>query len=147
MKVTEADIAAALEGATEVEVSKNKKQVRRAENKALPALEAKREGNQKKREAKAANKEETKAEKEEEAVQVDEKGNAIFVNADFENPAIIHFKTEGKEGEKINWKEVETEVKKNFPTLKVVYSRADPLEGDLAISQHKTKPATIEKLT
>jgi hypothetical protein len=58
MKVAEAEIAEALEGATEVEVSKNKKQVRRAGNKALPALEAKKDGNQKKREAKAANKEE-----------------------------------------------------------------------------------------
>ena len=51
MKVAEAEIAEALEGATEVEV-------RRAGNKALPALEAKKDGNQKKREAKAANKEE-----------------------------------------------------------------------------------------
>ena len=58
MKVTEAEIASALEDGTDVEVSKNKKQVRRNGNKALPALEAKKDGNQKKREAKASNKEE-----------------------------------------------------------------------------------------
>lgn len=145
MKVTDTEIAEAIVGSEEVELSKDKKQVRRVGNKAAPALEAKGAGTQKKREAKAQTKEETK--QEDDVVQLDSKGNAIFANADFENPAIIHFKTEGKEGEKINWKEVETEVKAKFPNLKVVYSRADPLEGDLAISQNKTKPGAVEKLT
>ena len=40
---------------------------------------------------------------------------------------IIHFKTEGKAEDsfKVNWKDVETIVKKDFPKLKLVYSRAD----------------------
>jgi hypothetical protein len=132
MKVTEADFPEALVGSETVEISKDKKQVRRVGNLALPKLENKKEGVQKKREVKAATKEEEK--QEDEVVQLDEKGNTIFVNADFENPAIIHFKTDGKEGEKINWKDVEAEVKSKFPTLKIVYSRADFLDGELAIS-------------
>jgi hypothetical protein len=40
---------------------------------------------------------------------------------------IVHFKTAGKDNDtfKVNWKEVETTVRKNFPRLKIVYSRAD----------------------
>ena len=40
---------------------------------------------------------------------------------------IIHFKTEGKATEdfKVNWKEVEKEVRAKFPKIKLVYSRAD----------------------
>ncbi len=101
----------------------------------------------KKREAKAASKEEEK--EEDDAVDVDEKGNAILVNADFENPVIIHFKTEAKDGEgfKVNWKEIENEVKSKFPMLKIVYSRADQFEGDLAVSSHKLKQPNLDKLT
>jgi hypothetical protein len=71
------------------------------------------------------------------------------VNADFENPIIIHFKTEGKEGEdfKVNWKDIEKEVKGKFPNVKIVYSRADQFEGDLAVSSHKLKQAQLEQLT
>ena len=52
---------------------------------------------------------------------------------------IIHFKAADKEEKdfKISWKEVETAVKKNYSKLKIVYSRADPMEGDLAISSNK----------
>lgn len=40
---------------------------------------------------------------------------------------IIHFKTEAKAGDtfKVNWKEVENIIKKDYPKLKLVYSRAD----------------------
>jgi hypothetical protein len=52
---------------------------------------------------------------------------------------IVHFKTEGEEAEefKVNWKDVETTFKAAFPKLKVVYSRADKFEGDLAVSSHR----------
>lgn len=107
---------------------------------------------QRKRDAKAAGKksnEEEKGEEVDEPVQLDERGNPILVNADFENPIIVHFKTEGKDGDsfKVNWKEVENEVRQKFPTLKIVYSRADQFQGDLAISSHKLKQANLEKLT
>lgn len=40
---------------------------------------------------------------------MDEKGNPILVNADFVDPVIVHFKTQGKDGDsfKVNWKEIE----------------------------------------
>ena len=41
--------------------------------------------------------------------------------------------SEGEEF-KFDWKQVEGAVKKNYPGLKLVYSRADPHEGQLAIS-------------
>ena len=47
---------------------------------------------------------------------------------------------------KVAWKEVENEVKKNFNKLKIVYSRADPLEGDLAISSSKTSQDQLKGL-
>ena len=144
MKIKSDDIVAAVKDSTEVEISSDNKKVRRVGNKALPNKE------EKKREAKAKAKEEAKTEtggKEESDVEVDEKGNIVLSNADFENPIIIHFKaaTEDKDF-KISWKEVETEVKKNFNKLKIVYSRADPLEGDLAISSHKTNDAQLQGL-
>jgi hypothetical protein len=125
MKIKESDIVDAVKDSADVEVSKDNKQIRRKGNKALPVLEKKGDGVQKKRDAKAASKEEKKGD--DEAINLDEKGNVILANADFENPAIIHFKTAGKEGDtyKVNWKEVENEVKANFPGLKIVYSRAD----------------------
>lgn len=79
---------------------------------------------------------------------MDEKGNHILVNQDFENPAIVHFKVECKSDDtfKVNWKEVENEVKAKNPALKIVYSRADPHDGHLAVSQHKLKAGIIDKL-
>lgn len=79
---------------------------------------------------------------------MDEKGNFIFSNADFENPVIVHFKTDNTGGDfKVNWKDIEAAVRKDFPRLKIVYSRADPLEGDLAFSSHKLNAAELDKLT
>ena len=48
---------------------------------------------------------------------------------------IIHFKPEDVDKDfKVDWKQVERAVKDKYPALKLVYSRADPLEGDLAFS-------------
>jgi len=61
---------------------------------------------------------------------------------DFDNPMIVHFKPEGvKEDEdfKVDWKQVERKVKEKYPTLKLVYSRADAKEGDLAFSVLRIK--------
>lgn len=80
---------------------------------------------------------------------LDAKGNPILVNADFENPIIVHFQTEPPKEEeefKVNWKEIEKEVRQQFPTVKIVYSRADYYMGDIAISSHKLKQPTLEKL-
>lgn len=52
----------------------------------------------------------------------------------------------GKAGDKIAWKLVETEVRKKYPKIKVVYSRAEEASGELAISSHKLKPETIDSL-
>ena len=38
-------------------------------------------------------------------------------------------------------------MRKNFPKLKLVYSRADQFEGDLALSTHKLKMSDVDQLT
>lgn len=80
--------------------------------------------------------------------EVDAKGYLILANADFENPIIIHFKTATtSDAFKVSWKEIETAVRTNFPRLKIVYSRADQFEGDLAISSHRLNNSELEKLS
>lgn len=59
---------------------------------------------------------------------------------------IVHFKTEEAKDFKVNWKEVENAVKKEFPKLKIPYSRADPFEGDLAISSYRLNQEQLEEL-
>jgi len=111
-------------------------------------LAKKGEDGQKKRDAKAAGKEEEKGESG--TVEYDERGFAILANQDFENPIIIHFKTQrsgDSDNFKVNWKEIENEVRSKNPNLKIVYSRADQFEGDLAISSFKCIPANVDKLT
>ena len=54
----------------------------------------------------------------------------------------MHFKTTDvneKEDEnyKVSWKELEQFINEKYDMVKVVYSRADKYEGDLAISRHK----------
>lgn len=145
MKIKAEDVAEAVKGSTEVEVSEDHKMIRRKGNKAVPAI-----NKDKKRDAKAAGKDESKNGNDgDDEIQLDSRGQPIFVNADFENPIIIHFKTEVKAGEefKVNWKDVETAVRAEFPKIKIVYSRADPHEGDLALSSHKANHAEIERLT
>lgn len=80
---------------------------------------------------------------------LDERGNPILVNLDFENPIIIHFKTPVTDDKeyKVNWKDVESTVRKACPRLKIVYSRADQFEGDLALSSHRLNNPELEKLT
>ena len=86
MKVKDQDIISALKDSEEVEISKNEKQLRRKNNAPLPAMD------EKKRDTKAAGKEEEKKKKQEGAkeeesdVELDEKGNPVLINADFENP-------------------------------------------------------------
>ena len=61
---------------------------------------------------------------------------------------IVHFKPEGVDADfKVDWKQVERAVKDKFPALKLVYSRADPQEGDLAFSQLRIKQDLIKELT
>ena len=80
--------------------------------------------------------------------ELDARGNPVLSNADFENPIIVHFKPNKPKADfKISWKEVETAVRKDFPRLKIVYSRADPQEGDLAFSSHRVNNVELEKLT
>lgn len=141
------EVAEAIKDSTEVEISEDHKQIRRKGAKALPELSA-----SKKRDAKAAAKEEGKKEstKEEEdkLPELDARGNVILSNADFENPIIVHFKAAKPAADfKISWKEVEQAVRKDFPRLKIVYSRADPQEGDLAFSSHRLNSAELDKLT
>ena len=121
MNITSDQIAEAVKDSQQVEVSEDRKKVRRAGKKALPELVKKADDGQRKRDAKAANKEEEKGGSvdQNQPVELDERGNPILVNADFENPIIIHFKTENKgeadSGFKVNWKEIETEVKQKNP--------------------------------
>lgn len=61
---------------------------------------------------------------------------------------IVHFKPDNvDESFKVDWKQVERAVKDKFPALKLVYSRADPHEGDLAFSQLRLKQELIKELT
>jgi hypothetical protein len=61
---------------------------------------------------------------------------------------IIHFKPENvDESFKVDWKQVERTVKEKYPALKLVYSRADSQEGDLAFSQLRLKKELIDELT
>jgi hypothetical protein len=140
-------IAEALAGSEELEMKEDKSAVRRVGNKALPE----KTGTLKKREQKAVEKDEKKNGVEEEVPIRDEQGRVIFLTQDFENPIIVHFKTndqdEAKDGEyKVNWKDLENMVKDKFDRLKVVYSRADKYEGDLAISSYKVNLEQLEKL-
>lgn len=81
LKAKEADVIKAIDGSTEVEIQVAKRLIRRKDNKALPELTLR------KRDAKAVGKEESKEEKKDDAPEMlDEKGNHILVNADFENP-------------------------------------------------------------
>jgi hypothetical protein len=61
---------------------------------------------------------------------------------------IVHFKTADTKDPtyKVNWKDVENAVKAQFPKLKIPYSRADPYEGDLAISSHRLNNEQLEEL-
>ena len=69
------------------------------------------------------------------------------MNQDFQNPQIIHFETEtqGVEGEKIKWKDLENKIKEKYPTIKIVYSRSDPSSGQMAVSTHRQDKDAIEK--
>lgn len=162
MKLKDADIVAALEGSKDVEVSKDNKSIRRANNQALPAApEGKdKNGNQKKRDAKAQGKEEAKEEKktsvkkadskteEDEDAELDGRGNYVLGQLDFENPVIVHFETASTEKDyKVNWKDVENAIKEKFKKLKITYSRADQYMGELAFSSHKLPTKELETLT
>ena len=62
---------------------------------------------------------------------------------------IVAFNVEElKEGEefKVNWKEVETAVRKEYPTLKLTYARGDDHGGQLAISNLRLKEDLLQKL-
>jgi La domain len=147
LKKANDEVAEAVKDSAEVEVSADKTKIRRKGSKALPELSA-----SKKRDAKAASKEvskkESAKEEEDKLPELDARGNPVLANADFENPIIVHFKaTKPAADFKISWKEVETAVRKDFPRLKIVYSRADPQEGDLAFSSHRVNSAELDKLT
>lgn len=154
MKVKAADIVEALEGSDKVEVSADKKKVRRTNNQPLPPKPVKDAKAQiKKRDAKANDKEESKEEKKQEVevkeAEVDAKGNHIMCQLDFENPLIVHFETKDTEGDKdfkVQWKDMEGVLKANFKRIKIAYSRADQFMGELAISSHNVCTEELEKL-
>ena len=153
-----AQVVKACKDSTEVEFSKDGLKVRRTGNKALPG----KTGTTKKREVKAlsknaskvSEKEETKTENVEDntPLERDEKGRLIFCQNDFENTLIVHFKTTDvneKEDEnyKVSWKDLEKHINDNYDQIKVVYSRGDKYEGDMAISSHKLCKAQYAKLS
>ena len=116
MGVTKADqLAKACKSSKLVEVHKDGSSVRRAGNKALPEQTGTIKMN--KRESKAEDKKKTNGAKEEEKdeapakVERDENGKIIFVQQDFENTRIVHFKTtdideKADEDYKVNWKDL-----------------------------------------
>lgn len=143
MKNAGQDIADAVKDSSEVEVNAENNKIRRKGDKPLPEL-------QKKRDAKAQSKDDKKEEKKEEEdklPELDARGNPIFTNADFENPIIVHFKAGTTASDfKVNWKDVESAVRKDYPRLKIVYSRADQHSGDLALSSHRLNNTELENL-
>ena len=128
-KWTSEDILKACADSTQLEIKDQT--VRRAGNKALP------EKVDKKREQKAEGKKE-EAQQEDE---FDEDGKVILVEKDFDNPIIVTYAAEVKEGEefKVDWKQVEKTVKENYPKLKLIYSRMDEHGGHVAFSQLRVK--------
>jgi len=148
LKDAVAEIAAAIKGSSTVEVDETGKRIRRTAGKEVPALSSSKKRDQKAAEKEEGKQEETKKEVEDKLPELDARGNPIFTNSDFENPIIIHFQTkQTADGFKVNWKDVETAVRKEFPRLKIVYSRSDPFEGDLAISSHRVNNVELEKLS
>lgn len=133
-------MAEGIKGSTLVELKKDGKMVRRTDNKELPALVKKRDGKAMKKEQGGKKEEEKVEEPEDEEVKRDELGRIIFKIADFEEPKIVHFKTDERDEAKdtdykVNWKDLEKMVSSKFDKIKVVYSRADKYEGDIAISK------------
>lgn len=47
----------------------------------------------------------------------------------------------------MNWKDLENMVKSSYDKLKIVYSRADKYEGDIAISSYKVHKAQFAELS
>lgn len=73
-------------------------------------------------------------------------GQIIFVQQDFENTLIVHFKTtdidEAADTEyKVNWKDLSKVISDKLDQIKVVYSRGDKYEGDIAVSSYKLDKA------
>ena len=127
-----------------VEVSEDKKMIRRKGNPELPPLNTDR-----KRDAKAAGKQGGGAAAE--AQQEDEvgpDGKIILVEKDFDNPLIVQFDVELADGEefKVNWKEVELAVRDAYPTLKLTYARGDDHGGQLAVSNLRLKTDVLDEL-
>ena len=48
---------------------------------------------------------------------------------------------------KVSWKDLEAVIKEKFDQIKVVYSRADKYEGDIAISQHRMHQEQYKQLS
>ena len=72
----------------------------------------------------------------------------MFAEADFENPHIVNFQTADQDDEEYQckWQDFEKLIKEKFDRLKVVYSRADKFEGQLAISSHKLDQTQYDDL-
>lgn len=112
-KSTKEDVIKAVEESKEVELNEDKSKIRRAGNKALPAL--KRKGG---------------PDAENGAKSDDPK---VLYEDDFKNPLVLQYKV--KEGEdKLSWKAVEEAVRAAYPSLRIVYVRGDELSGHLSIS-------------
>lgn len=151
---TAKELSDAIKDSKLVESSADGNQVRRKNNKEMP----KKTGSLKKRENKAEEKkvangtqEESKAKEDDYEIKRDDQGRIIFVHQDFENTLIVHFKTtdvdEKKDADfKVSWKDIEKTIKERFDKVKVVYSRSDKYEGDLAISSYKLCKEQFDKL-
>lgn len=151
------DIVDACGDSEAVEVSKDKKMIRRVKNKELPARNEKGKKRDNKAQQKTENAEENaKTADEEEAALVvprDELGRILFIPQDFdmENTLILHFITkdqnkEEDENYKVQWKDIEKIVKEQFDKVKVTYSRGDKYEGHIAVSTFKSSKTQVEKL-
>jgi len=137
-----AQVVTACKASKDVEFSADGNKVRRTENKALPEkTESKKKRDAKADDKKAAKDANGKAAQDEDYVPVerDDHGRVIFCLQDFENPIIVHFKTDDQDAKadedyKLNWKDLENYIKDKFDQIKVVYSRSDKYEGHIAVS-------------
>jgi len=155
MGITKDDqISKGIEKSTKVETNKDGSSIRRMENEALPT----KTGSLKKREAKAEDKKTTNGaavnqeEQEDVKVERDAEGRIIFTQQDFENTLIVHYKTtdideKNDEDYKVNWKDLSAMINEHYDQIKVVYSRADKYEGDVAISSYKKNKDQYAKLS
>lgn len=122
-------VADSIEGSKEVEISEDQLKIRRIGNSKLPELKV----------MKTRKRDQKEQEKKEE----DAKGE--LNERHFKNPKILAFSIEAKE--KANWRDLEKDFALLYPSLRILYSRADEEQtGHLAVCNLGLNQDDLDKL-